>query len=78
MVRKVAALNHELQVSQQNLAVAYAERQTEDEREKQEKVYMALFLRMAELEDRVENFSQPRAIFLPAEQLDFFYKKGDL
>ena len=78
MVRKVVALNHELQVSQQNLSIAYAERQTEDEREKQEKVYMALFLRMAELEDRFENSSQPRATFLTPGQHDFFYKQGDL
>jgi len=57
----------ELAVAQQDLTVARAEKQREEDRQREQKAIRALYLRMAELEERVDRFSGPTATFFPAE-----------
>jgi hypothetical protein len=69
--REVADVRGRLQAANQDLAVVRAEKQIEEDRQKEQKVITALYLRMAELESRVERYSSPRTTFLPAEQNSF-------
>lgn len=57
----------ELAVARQDLAVVRAEKQREEDRQREQKAITALYLRMAELEERVDRFSGPTATFFPAE-----------
>ncbi len=67
LTKEVADLKGQLQVAQQHLAVAQAEKQLEEDREREQKAITALYLRMAELEERVDRFSSPRTAFFPTE-----------
>ena len=53
----------ELAVARQDLAVARAEEQREEARKKEQRAITALYLRMTELEERVERSSLPRMTF---------------
>jgi len=68
----------ELAVAQQDLAVARAEKQREEDRQREQKAITALYLRMAELEERVERFSSPRTTFLPTELNELSSRQSDL
>jgi len=65
--REVVDLRGELAVARQDLVVARAEEQREDDRQREQRAITALYLRMAELEERVERFSSPRMTFLPTQ-----------
>ena len=78
MAREVADLKGQLQVAQQHLAVARAEKQLEEDRQREQKAITALYLRMAELEERVERFSSPRTVFLPTELNGLSERRSDL
>lgn len=69
--REVADVRGRLQAANQDLAVVRAEKQIEEDRQKEQKVITALYLRMAELESRIERYSSPRTTFLPAQQNSF-------
>jgi len=76
--REVADVRGRLQAANQDLAVVRAEKQIEEDRQKEQKVITALYLRMAELESRVERYSSPRTTFLPAEQNARSGRSGDM
>jgi len=57
----------ELAAANQELAVAKAEKQLEENREREQKAITALYLRMAELESRFEKYSSPRNAFFQTE-----------
>ena len=78
MSREVAALRIQLQGAQQDLAVALAQRQSEEDRDEEQKAITALYLRMAELERRVEGGSLPRTTLLPAERYGVLDRQDDL
>ena len=72
---RVLDLKHKLQAAQQDLvlaeqdvAVARAEGQSEKDRVREQKAITALYLRMAELERRVDRSDSPRSAFFPAER----------
>jgi anti-sigma factor RsiW len=67
LARKVVDLRHELQVAQQEMAVAQAESQLRDAQERQQKAISALYFRMAELEERIDGSASPRTAFFPTE-----------
>jgi hypothetical protein len=71
LAREVADVKGKLQAANRNLAVVRAERKLEEDRKKEQKAITALYLRMAELESRVEQYSSPRTTFIPAEQYKF-------
>ncbi len=50
---------------EQDLAVAQAEQQLREDRNKEQKAIRALYLRMAELEEQVEYYASPRMTFAP-------------
>jgi hypothetical protein len=50
------------------MAVAQAEQQLKEDQERQQKAISALYFRMQELEERIDDFSSPRTTFFPAEQ----------
>jgi len=78
LAREVADLKGQLQVAQQHLAVAQAEKQLEEDRQREQKAITALYLRMAELEERVEQFSSPRTAFFPTELNGLYGRRRDL
>jgi len=78
LTKEVADLKGQLQVAQQHLAVARAEKQLEEDRQREQKAITALYLRMAELEERVERFSSPRTVFLPTELNGLSERRSDL
>lgn len=57
----------ELAAANQELAVARAEKQLEENREREQKAITALYLRMAELESRFEKYSSPRNAYFQTE-----------
>jgi len=78
LTKEVADLKGQLHTAQQHLAVAQEEKQLEEDRQREQKAITALYLRMAELEERVERFSSPRTTFLPAEQNRRSDRPGDM
>jgi hypothetical protein len=85
LANKVSDLKGRLQTSQQELtavrqdmAVAQAAKQLEDDREKEQKAISALYFRMRELEERFDRYSSPRTTFLPAEQNARSGRSGDM
>ena len=78
LARAVADVRGRLQAANQDLAVVRAEKQIEEDRQKEQKVITALYLRMAELESRVERYSSPRTTFLPAQQNRSSGRSGDM
>jgi predicted anti-sigma-YlaC factor YlaD len=78
LTKEVADLKGQLQDAQQHLAVARAEKQLEEDRQREQKAITALYLRMAELEERVERFSSPRTVFLPTELNGLSERRSDL
>ena len=78
LANKVSDLKGRLQTSQQELtavrqdmAVAQAAKQLEEDREKEQKAISALYFRMRELEERFDRYSSAGTTFLPAEQNSF-------
>ncbi|MGD8501794.1 MAG: zf-HC2 domain-containing protein [Phycisphaerales bacterium] len=67
LARKVKVLRQELQTARRDIAVAQAEQQLKEDRERQQKAISALYFRMQELEDQVNQFSSPRTNFLPTQ-----------
>jgi len=72
---RVRDLRHELQAAQQDLvlaeqdaAVARTEGQSEKDRAREQKAITALYLRMAELERRIDRSDSPRPAYFPAER----------
>jgi uncharacterized protein YhaN len=61
--QQLQASRQELAVARQDLAVARAEEQRKEDRDREQKAITALYLRMAELEERVERSSSPRMAF---------------
>jgi len=78
LTKEVSDLRGQLQETQQHLAVAQAEKQLEEDRQREQKAITALYLRMAELEERFNWYSSPRTTFLPAEQNRRSNKPGDM
>jgi len=78
LAREVADLRGKLQEAQQHLALAQEEKQLEEDRQREQKAITALYLRMAELEKRVDRFSSPRTNFFPAELSGFSNRRSDL
>ena len=78
LTREVADLRGQLQAAQQHLAVAQEEKQLEEDRQREQKAITALYLRMAELEERVDRFSSPRTAFFPTELNGLYDRRSDL
>jgi len=78
LTREVADLKGQLQAAQQHLAVAQEEKQLEEDRQREQKAITALYLRMAELEERVDRFSSPRTAFFPTEINGLSGRRSDL
>jgi len=78
LTKEVADLKGQLQAAQQHLAVAQAEKQLEEDRQREQKAITALYLRMAELEERVDRFSLPRTAFFPTELNGLYDRRSDL
>jgi len=78
LTKEVADLRGQLQAAQQHLAVAQAEKQLEEDQEREQKAITALYLRMAELEERVDRFSSPRTAFFPTELNGLYDRRSDL
>jgi anti-sigma factor RsiW len=78
MSKEVAELRGQLQGTRQDLAVARAQGQAAEDREKEQKAVTALYLRMSELEQRVERVSQLRSTFMPAVQYRSPDRQDDL
>ncbi len=78
LTKEVADLKGQLQDAQQHLAVAQEEKQLEEDRQREQKAITALYLRMAELEERFNWYSSPRTTFLPAEQNRRSDRPGDM
>ena len=78
LTKEVADLKGQLQAAQQHLAVAQEEKQLEEDRQREQKAITALYLRMAELEERVDEFSSPRTAFFPTERNGLSGRRGDL
>jgi hypothetical protein len=85
LTKKVSDLKGRLETSRQELAavrqdmaVAQAAKQLEDDREKEQKAISALYFRMRELEERIDRYSSPRTTFLPAEQNARSNRSGDM
>ena len=77
LARRVVTLERELQIRQQSPEITHTgERSSEQER--QQKAIMALFLRMAELEDRVEDISPPTVTFIPTGRREIPNRRGNL
>lgn len=75
---RLEASGQELAAVRQELAVAQEAKQLEENRDKEQKAITALYLRMAELESRVEQYSSPRTTFLPTESKGFPNRWGDI
>lgn len=74
LTKKVSDLNDRLEASgqelatvRQELAVAKAAKELEENRDREQKAITALYLRMAELESRFEKYSSPRNAFFQTE-----------
>jgi uncharacterized protein HemX len=74
LTQKVSDLNVRLEASRQELAavrhdlvVAQAAKKHEEDRQREQKAITALYLRMAELESRFEQYSSPRNAFLQTD-----------
>jgi predicted anti-sigma-YlaC factor YlaD len=78
LTKEVADLKAQLQAAQQHLAVAQEEKQLEEDRQREQKAITALYLRMAELEERVDRFSSPRTAFFPTELNGLYDRRSDL
>ena len=78
LTKEVADLKGQLQDAQQHLAVAQEEKQLEEDRQREQKAITALYLRMAELEERFNWFSSPRTAFFPAELNGLSDRRSDL
>ena len=78
LTKEVADLKGQLQDAQQHLAVAQEEKQLEEDRQREQKAITALYLRMAELEERVGRFSSPRTAFFPTELNGLSDRRSDL
>ena len=78
MSRELAELQGQLQGAQQDLAIAHAQGQSEEGRNRERKAITALYLRMAELEQRVEQVSRLRNTLLPEEQYGLSGKQDGL
>lgn len=68
----------ELASVRHDLAVAQAAKQLEESRDREQKAITALYLRMVELESRVEQYSSARTTFLQTESNRFPDRQGDL
>ena len=68
----------ELAAVRQDLAVAQAAKQLEEEREREQKAISALYFRMQELEQRFDRYYSPRTTLLPAEQNRRSGRPGDM
>ena len=75
---RLEASGQELTTVRQELAVTKAAKQLEESRDKEQKAITALYLRMAELESRVERYSSPRTTFLQTESYRFPDRQGDM
>ncbi len=78
LAREVSDIRGQLQAAQQHLAVAQAEKHLEEDRQREQKAITALYLRMAELEERVDDFSSPRKAFFPTELNGLSGRRSDL
>ena len=78
LTKEVTDLKGRLQDAQQHLAVAQEEKQLEEDRQREQKAITALYLRMAELEERFNWYSSSRTTFLPAEQNRRSDRPGDM
>ncbi len=78
MSRKVMELRSQLQGAQRDLAVARAQGQAAEDRDREQKAITALYLRMSELEQRVERVPQLRNTFMPAAQYGSSDRQDDL
>ena len=78
MSREVAQLRSQLQGAQQDLAVARAEEQRKEDRVREQRAITALYVRMAELERRVERFPSRGTAFLPTELTGPSNRPGDM
>ncbi len=76
--QQLQASRQELAVAQQDLAVARAEKQREEDRQREQKAITALYLRMAELERRIDRGSLPGTTFLPTEITGPSNRLGDM
>ena len=68
LTKEVADLKAQLQDAQQHLAVANVEKQLAEAQERQEKTTLALYLRMQELEERLDRGQSGRPVFSPADR----------
>ncbi len=71
-------LRSQLQGAQRDLAVARAQGQAAEDRDREQKAITALYLRMSELEQRVERVPQLRNTFMPAAQYGSSDRQDDL
>ncbi len=78
LAREVADLRGQLQAAQQHLAVAQVEKERKEDQERQQKAITAMYLRMAELEKRIDEFSSPRTTFFPTEHNGLSDRWSDL
>jgi anti-sigma factor RsiW len=67
---RVHDLKQKLQIAQQDLAVVNVEKQLAEAQERQEKNTLALYLRMQELEERLNRGQSGMPVFSPAERND--------
>ena len=67
LAREVGDLRQELEVARQDGAVAQAEKQVQEAREREQKAIAALYFRMQELEERIDRSPSARTTFLPAQ-----------
>lgn len=65
---RVNDLKQQLQKAQQDLAVTDVEKQLAEAQERQEKNTLALYLRMQELEEKLDRGQSGRPVFSPAER----------
>jgi predicted anti-sigma-YlaC factor YlaD len=78
MSKEVMELRGRLQGTRQDLAAARVQGQAAEDREKEQKAITALYLRMSELEQRVEQVSQLRSTFMPAVRYGSPDRQDDL
>jgi len=75
---QLQASRQELAVARQDLAVVRAEKQREEDRQREQKAITALYLRMAELDRRIERESLSGMSLLPTERLRISDRQDDL
>ena len=65
---RIHDLKRQLQKAQQDLTVINVEKQLAEAKERQEKTTLALYLRMQELEERLDRGQSGRPVFSPADR----------